>query len=93
MGVFYLVHPIHGAKVANSEAEVLYDITNGWSRFELPKSSGAVKESDKIEVTETIEETEVTDTIEETVRKKQGRPFKKSASTDQEDLLKSMGLV
>ena len=31
-----LTHPIHGTKIANMDAEVKYDIANGWSIWEAP---------------------------------------------------------
>ena len=29
----YLMHPVHGRKVATMELEAEYDETNGWSRY------------------------------------------------------------
>ena len=29
----YLMHPVHGRKVATMELEAVYDETNGWSRY------------------------------------------------------------
>jgi len=34
MAVIYLVHPKHGAKVAISEEEAIYDEDFGWERFD-----------------------------------------------------------
>ena len=34
MAVIYLMHPIHGAKVAIAETEAVYDETLGWIRFD-----------------------------------------------------------
>jgi hypothetical protein len=34
MGVFYLKHPVHGAKVATSVQEVAYDAKSGWVEFD-----------------------------------------------------------
>ena len=36
MAVIYLVHPIHGAKVAISEDEAMNDGMYGWSRVDNP---------------------------------------------------------
>jgi hypothetical protein len=36
MAVIYLVHPIHGAKVAISEDEAINDSMYGWSRVDDP---------------------------------------------------------
>ena len=33
MSVIYLSHPIHGSKVACTEAEAKYDEINGWLRY------------------------------------------------------------
>ena len=44
MSVIYLVHPVHGAKVAIDEAEAAHDEMFGWERFE-PKSAPVAKES------------------------------------------------
>jgi hypothetical protein len=37
--VIYLTHPIHGAKVANLEAEAVADEKNGWTRYNLDTPS------------------------------------------------------
>jgi hypothetical protein len=34
MAVIYLMHPVHGAKVATMEAEAIYDETHGWMRYD-----------------------------------------------------------
>ena len=34
MAVIYLVHSTHGAKVATSEAEAIYDESHGWTRYD-----------------------------------------------------------
>ena len=34
MAVIYLVHPVHGAKVAISEHEADYDEMHGWMRYD-----------------------------------------------------------
>jgi hypothetical protein len=31
--IIYLMHPVHGRKVATMELEANYDETNGWSRY------------------------------------------------------------
>ena len=36
MAAIVLVHPIHGAKVACSEAEAEYDSLSGWTRYKEP---------------------------------------------------------
>lgn len=33
MSVIYMVHPVHGAKVAISEHEAIYDEMHGWERY------------------------------------------------------------
>jgi hypothetical protein len=35
MPVIYMKHEIHGAKVANMEAEAIADEANGWVRYTL----------------------------------------------------------
>ena len=34
MAVVYLTHPVHGAKVAISNAEAIYDEESGWMRYD-----------------------------------------------------------
>ncbi len=34
MSVIYMVHPVHGAKVAISEHEAEYDEMHGWMRYD-----------------------------------------------------------
>lgn len=43
MSVIYMVHPIHGAKVAISEHEANYDEMHGWERYtpETPAAPAA----------------------------------------------------
>ena len=41
MAAIYLEHPLHGTKVACSDAEAKYDETNGWKRFTVPAISPA----------------------------------------------------
>ena len=43
MAVFYLRHPIHGAKVATLDIEAEYDMAHGWEPFE-PESSDSEPE-------------------------------------------------
>ena len=44
MAMIYLLHPIHGRKVATMELEAVYDETNGWTRYnpEAPTSEPEV---------------------------------------------------
>ena len=35
MAVIYLVHPVHGAKVAISNEEAIYDEDFGWVRYDV----------------------------------------------------------
>lgn len=43
--VIYLIHPVHGAKVAVSEHEAIYDESNGWMRYDpTTPASAAVNE-------------------------------------------------
>lgn len=42
MGVIYLVHPTHGAKVAISEDEAISDEMYGWMRYDVNTSSVAM---------------------------------------------------
>ena len=39
MSVIYLVHPMHGAKVAISDAEANYDAMSGWQRYDVDTST------------------------------------------------------
>lgn len=34
MAVIYLKHPVHGAKVAISDQEAIYDAMHGWMRYD-----------------------------------------------------------
>ena len=40
MAMIYLLHPIHGRKVATMELEAVFDETKGWTRYnpETPAS-------------------------------------------------------
>jgi hypothetical protein len=44
MAMIYLLHPIHGRKVATMELEAVFDETNGWTRYnpEAPTSEPEV---------------------------------------------------
>ena len=33
MAMIYLLHPIHGRKVATMELEAVFDETHGWTRY------------------------------------------------------------
>lgn len=48
MAVIYLVHPRHGAKVAISEDEAIFDESYGWERytFDTPAPAAADDEDD-----------------------------------------------
>jgi hypothetical protein len=43
--IIYLMHPVHGRKVATMELEAEYDETNGWSRYN-PDTPALVSEPD-----------------------------------------------
>jgi len=45
MPVIYMKHEIHGAKVANMEAEAVADEKNGWVRYTLDTPSEPVEEA------------------------------------------------
>ena len=42
MSVIYMVHPAHGAKVAISEHEAIYDEMHGWERYDPTTPDAAV---------------------------------------------------
>jgi len=44
--VIYLIHPVHGAKVAISDQEAIYDESNGWMRYD-PTTPAAAEPSDE----------------------------------------------
>ncbi len=52
MSVIYMVHPLHGAKVAIDEAEANYDEMNGWERYNPETPSAAADEDDEEVVNE-----------------------------------------
>ena len=49
MAVIYMVHPVHGAKVAISEHEADYDEMHGWMRYN-PETPEAAADEDDAEV-------------------------------------------
>lgn len=49
MAVIYMVHPVHGAKVAISEHEADYDEMHGWMRYN-PDTPAEADDEDDIEV-------------------------------------------
>ena len=44
MPVIFMVHPVHGAKMATMEEEAVYDEQNGWTRYNPDMSSVVVEE-------------------------------------------------
>ena len=42
MAVIYMIHPAHGAKVAISEQEAIYDEMHGWERYDPTTPEPAV---------------------------------------------------
>lgn len=47
MAVYYLKHPVHGAKVATSEQEVIYDAMSGWVQYD-PATPAAAEPDDAV---------------------------------------------
>lgn len=45
MAVIYLVHSVHGAKVAISEEEAVYDAISGWQRYDINTSTVLVDDN------------------------------------------------
>lgn len=45
MPVIFMVHPIHGAKMATMEEEAVYDEQNGWTRYNPDTPSVVVEEA------------------------------------------------
>ena len=41
MSVIYMVHPVHGAKVAISEYEAISDEMHGWERYDIGTPAAA----------------------------------------------------
>lgn len=46
--IIYLMHPVHGRKVATMELEAEYDETNGWSRYNPDEPTPASKPEDEL---------------------------------------------
>lgn len=46
MAVIYLVHPRHGAKVAISEEEAIFDESYGWERYTLDTPAPAADDDE-----------------------------------------------
>jgi len=61
--VIYMIHPTHGAKVAISEQEAIYDESHGWMRYDLPTPAPAAVEDEPKEAVN-----------EMAVPKRRGRP-------------------
>ena len=55
MAVIYLIHPVHGAKVAISEHEADYDEMHGWMRYNSDTPDEADDEDDVEVVNEMAE--------------------------------------
>ena len=49
MAVIYMIHPVHGAKVAISDHEADYDEMHGWMRYN-PETPEAAADEDDAEV-------------------------------------------
>lgn len=45
MTVYYLRHPVHGAKVATLEMEVEFDERNGWEQYDPYDSQPQVEQA------------------------------------------------
>jgi hypothetical protein len=72
MSVIYMIHPIHGAKVAISEHEAIYDEMHGWERYDIdtPAEAADVDEGD-----EDAAEAEPVEVVNELAApKRRGRP-------------------
>ena len=48
MAVIYMVHPVHGAKIATLEAEAIHDEANGWQRMEPPSGEVSTFETEAV---------------------------------------------
>ena len=70
MPVIYMVHPVHGAKVAISEHEAIYDEMHGWKRYDNDTPAEAADEDDEDEVD--AEPVEVVNEL--AAPKRRGRP-------------------
>lgn len=57
MAVIYMVHPAHGAKVAISEQEAIFDETNGWMRYDhaTPDAADVDEDNENVPVNEMAE--------------------------------------
>lgn len=67
MSVIYMVHPVHGAKVAISEHEAIYDEMHGWDRYD--PTTPVAADDDAVEV----EEEDETPVNEMAAPKRRGR--------------------
>jgi hypothetical protein len=65
MAIIYMVHAVHGAKVAIDEAEAIYDEMHGWERYNPETPSVAAYDGDD-------EEDEVVNVL--AAPKRRGRP-------------------
>lgn len=52
MAVICMTHPVHGAKVAVSEHEAIYDESNGWMRYDPATPEAAADEDEGVIVNE-----------------------------------------
>lgn len=52
MSVIYMVHPVHGAKVAISDHEAEYDEMHGWMRYDPTTPAAADDDEDDEPVNE-----------------------------------------
>jgi hypothetical protein len=52
MSVIYMIHPVHGAKVAISEHEAISDEMHGWERYDVstPAVADVDEEAEPVEV-------------------------------------------
>jgi hypothetical protein len=64
----YLIHPIHGTKVAISDMEVEYDECNGWIRYNPETSS--------VEIAAELSDSSIPSFLESVNHLKRGRPRK-----------------
>lgn len=48
MSVIYLIHPVHGAKVAISDHEANYDEMHGWMRYDPTTPGNAADDDDEV---------------------------------------------
>ena len=54
MAVIYMIHPAHGAKVAISEHEAIYDEMHGWERYDPTTPAAADDDEDEGPVNEMV---------------------------------------